>query len=445
MYDPLIENKIPNHQPYPDSYWFHSAGQAPENKGELTRDIDVDVAIIGAGYTGLSCALHLAQDYGIKATVLEANETAWGCSGRNAGFILNSSGRMSFQTMEAKWGQKVMHQILGEMNEGVERVNGLIAQGIDCQPQTKGYIKIAHKASKFELLKEQVAVHKKLFNKDVEILTREQLHNEYMQDKNAYGAIRFADGYGMHPLKLAFGYQSLAQQAGVSIYTHSPVESIERNNNKLTIKTSEATVNAQKVVIATNGYTPKGFHHAVHQKTLPGLSQIIVTEPLSESQLEACNFYSSNVVMDTRALKYYYRKLPDNRILFGGRGAITGKGSQDPYFANRLLAVLKSSFPSLANIKIDYAWAGWICMALDDLPHVYQDEHQQVFYSMGYCGSGVSFSVQAGKRLADKIAEQSVPDIPLYNKALPTFPFAPLRRLGQWGYFQYGKFADRYL
>lgn len=445
MYDPLIENKIPNNQPYPDSYWFHSAGNTPESDGILKQDLDTDVTIIGAGYTGLSCALHLAKDHGIKATVLEANGTAWGCSGRNAGFILNSSGRMSFQAMEAKWGKSTMHQILGEMNEGVERVNALIAQGIDCQPQTKGYIKIAHKASKFELLKQQVGVHKALFNKDVEVLTREQLHDNYMADQNAYGAIRFSDGYGVHPLKLAWGYQRLAQQQGVKIHTHSPVQHVEKQNDQVVLRTPSASVKAQKVIIASNGYTPAGLHALVHQKTLPVLSQIIVTESLTQEQLAACNFYSSNVVMDTRALKYYYRKLPDNRILFGGRGAITGEGAKDPYFANRLLKVLQSSFPALAQLKIDYAWSGWICMSLDDIPHVYQDKEQQIFYSMGYCGSGVSFSVQAGKRLADKVAEKVVPDIPIYNSELPTFPFAPLRRLGQWGYFQYGKFADRYL
>ena len=105
---------------------------------------------------------------------------------------------------------------------------------------------------------------------------------------------------------------------------------------------------------------------------------------MTEQQIAECNFLTSNVVMDTRALKYYYRKLPDNSILFGGRGAITGKGAQDPYFANRLLSVLKTSFPALANINYQYAWAGWICMSLDDIPHVYSNKEQNLFYSMGY-------------------------------------------------------------
>ena len=176
---------------------------------------------------------------------------------------------------------------------------------------------------------------------------------------------------------------------------------------------------------------------------MPVLSQIIVTQPLTESELANCNFLTSNVAMDTRALKYYFRKLPDNRLLFGGRGAIHGKNAEDPYYSNRLLKVLKSSFPSLNQVKIAYSWSGWICMALDDLPHIVKgDPSGNLFYSAGYCGNGVSFAVQAGKRLAQKVAGQEVPNLPFYEKALPNFPLPSFRRLGQWGYFQYGKIKD---
>ncbi|WP_233143798.1 NAD(P)/FAD-dependent oxidoreductase [Colwellia chukchiensis] len=185
----------------------------------------------------------------------------------------------------------------------------------------------------------------------------------------------------------------------------SPVTDWQTDANKQVLHTPNGIVRADKVVIATNGYTPKNFHHLTTDRTLPVLSQIIVTEPLTPEQLAACNFLTANVVMDTRALKYYYRKLPDNRILFGGRGAITGKSADDPYYAQRLLSVLKTSFPALAGLNYSYARSGWICMALDDLPHIHQNQQQSVFYSMGYCGSGVSFSVQAGKRLAEKVAE----------------------------------------
>ncbi|WP_019026972.1 NAD(P)/FAD-dependent oxidoreductase [Colwellia piezophila] len=463
MYDPLIDRTLGANAPYPSSYWAavsgahttgaNTPGKAPVDDGQLNKDISVDVAIIGAGYTGLSTALHLAREHGIKATVLEANRTAWGASGRNAGFILKSSGRKSYASMQSQWGEEVMRGIYQEMCAGVDTVKSLISEGIDCDPQDNGYIRVAHKPSMLKSLLKAAALQKEMFGYDVQELSREQLHQDYMADQNAYGAIRYQDGFGINPLKLAWGYQEIARKAGVTIHCDSPVDKFEQQlvqksgQQSQTIHklhTPNGIVSAKKVVIATNGYTAKNFHPLIKSKTLPVLSQIIVTEPLTPEQLAACNFLTSNVIMDTRALKYYYRKLPDNRILFGGRGAITGKNATDPYYANRLLCVLKSNFPALFSLKYDYAWSGWLCMSLDDMPHIYQNEQQSVFYAMGYCGSGVSFSVQAGKRLAQKVAGVAVPNLPIYQTPLTTFPFAPLRRVGQWGYFQYGKVKDRW-
>jgi len=450
MYDPLHDISPGCGEKYPDSYWANVSTGMPENDGQVKQDIEIDVAIIGAGYTGLSCALHLAREHGIKAHVLEANKTAWGCSGRNAGFILKSSGRKSYTQMSSQWGEEVMRGIYGEMRAGVETVNALISEGIDCDQQSSGFIKVAHKPKAMAELISLAQLQKKMFGYDVEILSKNDVRQQYMDDHNAYGAIRYQDGFGLNPLKLAWGYHKLAREAGVKIHCSTPVtdwheekvQTLTKEQNKQQLITPQGIVTAQKVVIATNGYTPKGFHSLVTNRTLPVLSQIIVTEPLTGDQLAACNFLTSNVVMDTRALKYYYRKLPDNRILFGGRGAITGKSAEDPYYAKRLLSVLKTSFPALKQLKYSYAWSGWICMSLDDIPHIYQNENDTVFYSMGYCGSGVSFSVQAGKRLAQKVAGQAVPNLPLYQKALPKFPLAPLRRAGQWGYFQYGRIKD---
>jgi len=457
MYDPLHDKTPGCAEPYPDSYWANISGEAPVDDGAIKQDVEVDVAIIGAGYTGLSCALHLASEHGIKAHVLEANKTAWGCSGRNAGFILKSSGRKTYSSMQKQWGEEVMRGIYSEMCAGVDTVTSLISQaaeqGIDCQQQDAGYIKVAHKPKMLKELIDLAKLQQQMFGYDVQILSQNEVRQQYMDDHNAYGAIRYQDGFGINPLKLAWGYQQLARNAGAKIHTASPVNNWYEENSgtssaKQVLHTPTGIVKAKKVVIATNGYTPKGFHSLVNNRTLPVLSQIIVTQPLTDDQIAACNFLTSNVVMDTRALKYYYRKLPDNRILFGGRGAITGKSADDPYYAQRLLAVLKTSFPPLVNISYDHAWSGWICMALDDLPHIYQSDvntnKSNVFYSMGYCGSGVSFSVQAGKRLAEKVAGKSVPNLPIYQKALPKFPLAPFRRIGQWGYFHYGKIKDNY-
>lgn len=445
MYDPLHDRSPGQGQPYPASYWAAHSGSAPADDGACTQDIDVDVAVIGAGYTGLSAAYHLATEHGVHALVLEANQTAWGCSGRNAGFVLRSSGRKPYAQMQKQWGEAVMRGVYHEFNAGLDRVRQLISLGIDCDQQEPGYLRMAHKPSMVATLQAQARLLEHTFGAEVELLSRSAVHQRYVGDEQSFGALRFADAFGVNPLKLAWGYQQLARNAGATIHTASPVLQWQTENRLQVLHTPQAKVRARKVILATNGYTPKHLHAGVQSRTLPVLSQIIVTEPLSAAQLAACNLLTSQVVMDTRALKYYYRKLPDNRILFGGRGAITGRDAEDPYYANRLLEVLKLSFPALQTLKYDYQWSGWICMALDDIPHIYQaDAHGDVVYGMGYCGSGLAFSVQAGKRLADKVMGVPQPDLPLYQSALPKFPLAPLRRLGQWGYFHYGKLKDQW-
>ncbi len=445
MYDPLHDLSPGQGQPYPDSYWAAHSGPAPADDGALTQDCSVDVAIIGAGYTGLSAAYHLATEHGVNALVLEANQTAWGCSGRNAGFVLKSSGRKPYAQMQKQWGEAVMRGVYQEFNAGLDRVRQLISLGIDCDQQEPGYLRMAHKPSMVPALQAQARLLQQTFGAEVELLSRSEVHQQYVADQQSFGALRFADAFGVNPLKLAWGYQQLARSAGAIIHTASPVQQWQTDGRTQVLHTPQAVVRARKVILATNGYTPKQLHPGVQSRTLPVLSQIIVTEPLSAAQLAACNLLTSQVVMDTRALKYYYRKLPDNRILFGGRGAITGRDAENPFYAERLLEVLKLSFPALHNLRYDYQWSGWICMSLDDIPHIYQaDAHADVVYSMGYCGSGLSFSVQAGKRLADKVMGLAQPDLPLFQSALPKFPLAPLRRVGQWGYFHYGKLKDQW-
>ena len=232
LYDPLHDKAPGTGEPYPKSYWAQTIETSEIGEGKLIQDLDVDVAIIGGGYTGLSCALHLGKEHKINAVVLEANQTAWGCSGRNAGFILKSSGRKSYTQMAQKWGEEVMRGIYSEMNAGVETVKSLIAEGIECDKQPPGFIKVAHKPSEMNNLVALAKLQQQMFGYDVEVLSKTDVRQTYMDDKNAFGAIRYQDGFGLNPLKLALGYQKIAQENGARVYTGSPVIDWQESANQ---------------------------------------------------------------------------------------------------------------------------------------------------------------------------------------------------------------------
>ena len=150
-YDPLVDATPGRGRAYAPTYWVATAGEAPPDDGPVTGDIDADVAIIGAGYTGLATALFLAREHGIKAVVLEANRTAWGCTSRNGGQGQNASGRLYRSQWIARWGLDVARRLDAEIRSGFETFKSLVAQ-IDCDAQDGGHLYIAHRQKKVAFL-----------------------------------------------------------------------------------------------------------------------------------------------------------------------------------------------------------------------------------------------------------------------------------------------------
>ncbi|MBN7824017.1 FAD-binding oxidoreductase [Bowmanella dokdonensis] len=442
MYDPLTHSHPGRGSAYPDSYW--ASGVTPMPVPALQGDRQTEVAVIGGGYTGLSCAYELAAKHAIQPIVLEANRLGWGCSGRNAGFVLNGSGRLSFSQMEQKWGSATSQGIYQEYRAGIDRVSELIHTGqITCDKTPGGYLKVAHQPRLVRQLKAQADLMQRRYQDPVRFIDTLELQRDYIKGAEAYGALLFPYCFGIHPLKLALGYADLARQAGAGLYESSPVLDWQKEGQRHRLTTPTGSVLADKVVIASNGYTLNRFHPTVDHRHFPVLSSVIVTEPLNEQQLLACGIKPGLMVMDTRALKYYYRLLPDNRILFGGRGAIAGKEANHPTYRQRLLKALCNGLPQLDGIGVDYFWSGWVSVSLDDYPRICQaDEQGSIFYSMGYCGSGVSFASQAGKRLAERVAGMNSPALPFFQSPLPKFPLARWRRMGLWGFYHWGRFRD---
>lgn len=442
MYDPLIEPYPKPNQGYPSSYW--SEGILPPVTPEIKQDMATDVAIIGAGFTGLSTAIHLAQNYQIKASVIDANDIGWGSSGRNAGFVLAGTGRISVLDAQKKWGNETGQLIYREYQNAIETVNRLIEQGnINCDKTPGGYLKVAHKKELVNSLFNQAKAMQDNFSDPIEFVDSQRVSSEFLSAKDAYGGIYQAQCYGVNPLKLVLGYHQLAIGNGADVFSNSPVTDWRKEGDQHILVTSGGVIRAKKVVIATNGWTAKNLHQSVASRHLPVLSSIIVTRKLTANEMEQIGLKPGLMVMDTRTLKYYYRLLPDGRILFGGRGAVAGKDESQPQYRQRLINALKQTLPQLHDISVDYFWSGWVSVAYDDYPRICQTEDESVFYSMGYCGSGLSFAAQAGMRLAQKIAgDSNLPALPYLQGPLPKFPFSPFRRLGLKGFYLLSKFMD---
>ncbi len=427
MYDPLVTNLPPSDGHYPDSFWVD-----PEHQNLYTPcegDYETDVAIVGGGYTGLSAALHISQASKLRCTVLEANQPGWGCSGRNGGFVLPGTGRLGVDKMANLWGKHISQAVYAEYLASIKTVEQLIASGIDCDKTQGGYLKLAHKPSLVSALHQQAKVLSSDYGDSITALNANQIQQDYLSGAESFGGIYYPNAFGVNPWKLCQGLADKATQVGADIFGNTAVLNTSFDGSKHRLKTTHGEITAKHLIIATNAYGPRKLFNILQDRTFPVISSIIVTEPLSKQQLDEIGIKPGLMVMDTRALKYYYRVLPDNRLLFGGRGAIKGKDADSPIYKDALIRGLKQTFPLLGTIEPAYFWSGWVAVSLDDYPRIYHERKSATLYASGYCGAGLAFSIQAGKRLSQLLlSPDTLPELPYFKTPLKQFPLANLRR-----------------
>ena len=444
-YDPLRAATPGTGLDHVPSYWAATAGEIPPDDGMAPAQLETEVAIIGGGYTGLSCAYHLAREHGIKPVVLEANRPGWGCSGRNGGFARMALGRLSAGEMIAQWGRDTAKRAFREMVASLANVRSMISAGaIECDASEAGHLKIAHRASRAPGLKSEAEILQREFAYPAEFIDAGRLRDQHIGGAQSHGALRIPDALALHPLKLASGVLRMARAAGATVHAASPATRWDKRGAEHVLTTPHGTVRAKSVVIATNGYTPQHLHPAVRATLLPVLSHIIVTRPLTEDEIHAAHFVTRHVLTDSRKLLYYWRRLPDDRIMFGGRGLIADSAGRNAFQRDFLLAELKAKYPGLERVTVDYDWHGWVCLTRDFLPHIYHAaEDASVHYALGYQGSGVSLSLYAGKLLAQRVAGHTV-DNPLGPASTPLarYPLHSLIRLPQRAMYLWYRHLD---
>jgi glycine/D-amino acid oxidase-like deaminating enzyme len=445
QYDPLVAASPGAGRDYAPTYWVASAGTPPQDDGPVTQDFDVDVVVIGSGSTGMSTALYLAQDHGISAVVLEANQTAWGCSSRSGGQGQNASGRLTRSQWIERWGMDTAKALDTEIRTGFENFKALTRE-IDCDAIDGGHLYVAHRKEKVAYLEEQTRVRRDIFGYQAKMLTAPEFREQYCDERDAHGAMWEPDGVGVHPLKFTFGLMRKARALGVKVHTASPVQGWKTVGGIHHLQTPGGVVRAKRVAVCTGGYTGQGLNPLLKNKLLPILSNSVTTRVLTAAEIAACNFRSHTFMTDTRTLRFYYRLLPDNRLQLGSRSSITGADAQDPGHLKLLTDAIARKFPPLAGIQIEHSWWGWVDVSHDMMPRITRpDPAQAVWHALGYGGNGVSFSTWAGKRLAQRVAGKDGNDavfrLPIYASALE-YPnlfnlvrsqaFAPFRRFGQF-------------
>ncbi|MGZ9811882.1 NAD(P)/FAD-dependent oxidoreductase [Pseudoroseicyclus sp. H15] len=447
-YDPIMDKGPGTNRAYAPTYWIGTAGPAPEDDGPVTGEVTCDVAVIGSGYTGLNCAIALARDYGMDVRVIEANRASWGCSTRNGGQAQISAGRLKRSGWIKEYGLEVAQGLHREMQEAFAYFERVIEENdIACDPQRGGHYYIAHKTQALPALQAEAACYREQFGYGAEYLTREETHERAAHDAEAQGALWEPDGTSIHAAKLAFGYHRAARGLGVKIHTGSPVSGWVREGGWYRLATPGGTVKARRIAIATAAYTAGGMARVTRGRLLPILSNSIVTRVLTEAERAACGFKTLAPLTDTRTLRHYYRLLPDGRVQIGSRGAITGRDAPQERYLSGLRAGLTRKFPALEGIELDYSWWGWVDVSHDMMPRITRPRaDEDVFYAMGYGGNGVMYSAQAGRRMAQLVAGEQPPDLPIFRGELKHHgPLTPFRRIGQRALYRWYYLKDERL
>ena len=415
------------------SYWEASAPQPAFASPPLERDESCDVAIIGGGYTGLSTAYHLARDHGLEARVLEAGHIGWGASGRNGGFCCIGGTGLQPRGVIRRFGIEAARDWYRAQVQAVELVRNLACdEDIDIEMFGAAEVTLAHSRRAFSGLEAEHQAMTGILGLDAELLTRYEVSERIVDTGDQYGGLIARPAFGLHPLRFCRGLAQAASRLGATLYSSSEVLDWSRAaDGGHRLHTAGATLRAPTVLFATNGFMPERLRREFYGCTIPVVSAIVVTRPLSDDERLDQGWRTEHPAINSRHLLNYFRLLPDNRFLFGGRGHTSGTRAGERANYRRIVSTFRRLWPAWADVEIDYRWHGLICMTASLRPGIGRlTDDPFTFFGFGYHGNGVNTATWAGKQLADWIGRGRAPDdLPRFARALPRrYPVPALRR-----------------
>lgn len=412
------------------SYWEETSNEKL-NLEKLTKNINCEIVVVGGGYTGLLCAINLIENYNLDVILIEAGKIGWGASSRNGGFCSFPPIKTSFKKLQKIYGKEETKRFFRNAVEGSNYTKDIISNyNIDCDVTGESNFIVAHHPNKFKQIKEQAEVYKNEFGIETEIYSKEEFNKFGHGGNEQFGALSYKPGFAINPLKFVNGITKYALSKKLKIFEHTLVDKINKNNGYYTLKSKEGSVKAKKVVVATNGFYQEGLVPQLNSRILPVISNIIVTRKLTYKEIDLHNFKTFSPIVNTKNLLYYYRKLPDNRILFGTRGDFIGSDQSNLDRAKIMEKFFKNIFPDWASISIDYNWRGLIAMSQKLTPSIGKIENEEIYYGFGYHGVGVSSAPWTGNQLSKLVFSSNSKNLNISKiyKGLPKkFIFPKLR------------------
>ncbi len=403
---------------YPQSYYAAHAKQLSEFP-RLNNDIQVDICVVGAGFTGLSTALHLAKS-GYSVAILEAQRIGFGASGRNGGQVSGGQ-RMNQGGLETMLGDDHARVLWDISQQSVDLVRELSADMDDC-----GVVNgIIHTAHRERYVAEEHAYTDHLRDKygydKIRNLNRDETHDLVNSPAYHGGTLDMGAGH-IDPLRYAIGLARKCVDLGVAIYENSKVQDVVQTDPAV-VKTDGGMVTAKFVVLACNGYLG-GLEKHVAARVMPINNFIIATEPMSADTQETL-IKNNHAVADSKFVVNYFRFSDDRRLLFGGSESYGYKFPRDITAAVR--KPMLQVFPQLADTRIDYAWGGTLGITMNRMPHFVRLAGN-VLSASGYSGHGVAMATMGGKMAADAIRGQAEQFDFMASVPTPRFPGGMLLR-----------------
>ncbi|GAA1823798.1 NAD(P)/FAD-dependent oxidoreductase [Agromyces salentinus] len=427
------------------SFWLRQVGM-PAPRPALPGDLHADVAIVGAGYTGLWAAYYLKRDQpDLRIAVLERRFAGYGASGRNGGWLTNSvtGGREQYVKRHGR-DAAIAQQVA--QNEAVDEVIAVAAaEGIDADLRKGGELTVANTPAQLARLRAFAASEQSWPATDLELLDAEQTRAR-VDVAGALGGVWHPHCARVHPAKLVLGLARAVERLGVTIYENTTVTEIREGQ----VRTDHGTVRAAHVLRATEGFTPD--LHGEHRTWLPMNSSLIVTEPLAASAWEQIGWTGRDTLGDMAHVYMYAQRTADDRIAFGGRGVPYRYGSrvdQDGRTQQRtiesLTALLTRFFPVASDAAIDHAWSGVLGVPRDWSATVGHDRSTGLGWAGGYVGTGVTTTNLAGRTLRDLVLgrDTELTRLPWVGHRARRWEVEPLRWLAVQAIYGAYHAADR--